>query len=62
MRLLDVLVHAAPLREDSIAELAGEILPIVKGFPMHLAMNNFVNCTVSTIKVALPYYSPRRLQ
>ena len=34
--LLDVLVHAAPVREDSITELTGELLPVVKGLPVRL--------------------------
>ena len=36
MYLLDVLVHAAPVREDSITELAGKLLPVVKGLPVRL--------------------------
>ena len=34
--LLDVLVHAAPVREDSITELAGKLLPVVKGLSVRL--------------------------
>ena len=36
VRLLDVLVHAAPVREDSITELAGELFPVVQGLPVRL--------------------------
>ena len=34
--LLDVLVHAVPLREGSITDLAKELLPVVNGVPVHL--------------------------
>ena len=34
--LLNVLVHAAPVREDSITELAGKLLPVMKRLPVRL--------------------------